>query len=87
MSREEVTDATELVPVPEPSFLPLFFALSLATLFVGLFFGLFVAAVGFVLTVLTIKAWVRLAASDLERQPRHQRTSTAVIPAEPLRRS
>lgn len=87
MSGDGVPQPTELIQVPSASFLPLGLALSLATLFVGLFFGLFVAAVGLVLTVGVINAWIKLAASDLERQPREQRTETSVIPAEPLRRS
>lgn len=76
---------TELVYVPGPSWAPVLAAAGLATVGIGLFTGWVYAAVGGVIALGSLWAWVRGVGRDIGRLPRQQRTSTAVLPAVPLR--
>ena len=78
---------TELVYVPAPSWAPVLAGAGLAIVGIGLFTGWVYAAVGGVIALGGMWAWIRGAATDMGRLPREQRVSTAVLPAVPLRRT
>ncbi len=81
---------TELVYVPGPSWAPVLTAVGLALVGIALFEGRFYFIAGLVIGALlalgALFAWIRGVARDIGRLPRTQRTSTAVLPAVPLRR-
>lgn len=81
-----VPEPTELVYIPQPSWLPLFVTAGLLALAVSTFKGWVYAAVGAVLLLAALRRWVSETRYDLGRLPRRQRLTSAVIPAEPLRR-
>ena len=82
---------TELVYVPGPSWAPVLAAAGLVLIGIGLFedrFYFFVGLVaGGVLALAALGTWIRAVGRDIGRLPRRQRTSTAVLPAVPLRRT
>jgi hypothetical protein len=78
-------EPSELVYVPEPSWLPVLAAAGVAGLVVGLFVGWPYAVVGAILLLASLRAWVRRTGDDVARLPREQRLTTAVLPAVPLR--
>jgi hypothetical protein len=82
-----VPQPTELVYVPGPTWAPVLAGAGLAIVGIGLFAGWVYAAVGGVITVVALWAWIRSSATDIGRLPREQRVSTAVLPAVPLRRT
>ena len=81
---------TELVYVPDPSWAPVLAAVGLGIVGIGLFAGWFYSIVGGViggvLALAALWTWIRGVGRDIRRLPREQRTSTAVLPAVPLRR-
>ena len=81
-----IPEATELVYVPEPSWVPLFVGAGLAAILVGLFTGIVWAIIGAVVLLCAIVAWIRHTAMEISRMPRAQRVSSAVIPAIPPRK-
>jgi len=82
-----VTQPTELVYVPSPSWAPALLAVGLAVVAVGLFGGWVYSIAGGAIAIGALWVWVRGATTDFGRLPREQRPSTAVLPAVPLRRS
>jgi membrane associated rhomboid family serine protease len=82
-----VPQPTELAYVPSPSWAPVLAAAGLAIVGIGLFAGLAYAAVGGVIAIGALWAWIRSVANEIDRLPRQQRVSTAVLPAVPLRGS
>ena len=79
-------EPTELVYLPKPSWLPLLTALGIALGLVGLFAWWPYGVVGTIIAVVSIIAWMRGAARGTSRLPVEQRSTTAVLPAVPLRR-
>ena len=82
-----VTQPSELVYVPGPSWAPVLAAAGIAVVAIGLFAGWVYAVVGGIIAVAALWSWIRRAGSDIGRLPREQRVSTAVLPAVPLRRA
>lgn len=80
-----IPEATELVYVPEPSWLPLFAAAGFAAVLLGLFAGLAWAIAGAIVLLFAVVAWFRRIGDEVSRMPRSQRISSAVIPAIPPR--
>lgn len=80
-------EPTEFVYVPSPSWAPVLAGAGLAVVGIGLFAGWVYAAVGGVIALAALWAWIRGVGHDIGRLPRQQRLSTAVLPAVPLRRS
>jgi hypothetical protein len=78
---------TELIYLPESSWLPLFTALGLALTVLGLFAWWPYGAIGAIIAVVSIIAWIRRVSDETARLPIEQRPSSAVLPAAPLRRS
>ncbi len=78
-------EPSELVYVPNPSWIPALVAVGLAGVLIGLFAGWPYAVAGAILVLASLRAWVRRTGDGLGRLPRGQRISTAVLPAVPLR--
>jgi hypothetical protein len=85
MGAGELPEPTELVYVSDPSWKPVFVAVGLALVLGGIFMGWILIVGGAILALLALWAWIANVRSDLARYPRRQRTTTAVIPATPLR--
>ena len=73
-------EATELVYVPEPSWMPAICALGLAGILAGIFVWFPYGVVGAVLALVAVVSMFRRSGADLERLPRAQRVTTAVLP-------
>jgi hypothetical protein len=82
-----VPQPTELVYVASPSWAPVLAGAGLAIVAIGLFAGWVYAAAGGVIALGALWGWIRGVSRDVERLPRQQRVSTAVLPAVPLRDS
>lgn len=81
------TEPTELIYAPTPSWAPLLVAAGIALLIAGSFKGWFLWLIGAFVLFMGIRAWWRLANDEISHMRRTQRTETAVIPAEPIRRT
>ncbi|MGI8460886.1 MAG: hypothetical protein ACR2OC_04495 [Solirubrobacterales bacterium] len=81
----QLPEATELVYLPEPSWRPLFVAAGLAVLLAGLFAGLFWSILGAIVLLIATVGWYRSINREVDRLPRSQRVSSAVLPAIPPR--
>jgi hypothetical protein len=77
---------TELIYLPEPSWLPVFTALGLALTVVGLFAWWPYGVIGAIIAVVSMIAWIRRVSDETAKLPIEQRPSLAVLPATPLRR-
>jgi membrane protein implicated in regulation of membrane protease activity len=82
---ERPSEPTELIFLPKASWAPAFIAAGLVAVLIGLYKGWVYIAVGAVLALLAIRSWVRETGTDLDRLPRRQRPTTAVIPVLPPR--
>lgn len=71
---------TELIFLPEPSWLPAIAAAAVAGLVIGLYSWFPYAIVGGVVAVIVLIAWIRRTGSDINRMPREQDTDTAPVP-------
>ncbi len=81
-----VPQPSELVYTPNPSWAPVLAGAGIAVVAIGLFGGWVYAVVGGVIALVALWGWIRSAGRDIGRLPREQSTSTAVLPAVPLRR-
>jgi len=82
-----VSQPTELVYAPQPSWAPVLAGAGIAVVGIGLFTGWVYAVVGGAIALGALWSWIRGVGKDIGRLPRRQRTSTAVLPAVPLRRA
>ena len=82
----ESAEPSELIYVPSNSWAPVIVAAGVALLLVGFFKGWFIILCGVFILLLGLRSWWRLADDEISRMRREQRTDTAVIPAEPIRR-
>jgi membrane protein implicated in regulation of membrane protease activity len=78
---EEDPQATELVYVPEPSWDPALLAFGLAAVIAGLFVWWPYGAIGAVVSIAAIVRMYRATQDNVERLPRRQKVTTAVLPA------
>ena len=84
----KVTDQpTELIYVPSPSPAPAVVAAAITLIAAGTFMGWFLWLVGAIVLALGAGSWWRTSNDEISRMRREQATDTAVIPAEPIRRS
>lgn len=81
-----VPEPTELVYVPEPSWIPFFAAAGLTGLLVGLFAGIVWGIIGAVVLLAAMLLWLRRVRAEISRMPRSQRPTTSVLPTIPPRR-
>jgi hypothetical protein len=84
-SSERIPEATELVYVPEPTWIPLFAAAGLTAVLLGLFAGFVWAIIGAVVLLIAFIAWTKRVGEEVARMPREQRVASAVIPPIPPR--
>lgn len=75
-----IPEATELVYLPEPSWRPMFVAAGVAVIVAGLFAGLVWAILGAVTLLIGAVGWVRSIEREVDRLPRSQKVSSAVLP-------
>ena len=83
---DETPEATELVYVPEPSWDPALLALGLALVVAGLFVWFPYGVIGAVIAIGAIVRMFRGTTDEVERLPRRQKLTTAVLPAVPPRK-
>jgi len=83
---DETPDATELVYVPEPSWLPALAAFGLAAVLAGIFVWWPYGVIGGLVALVTIVKMCRGTSEEIARLPRHQKVTTAVLPAVPPRK-
>jgi hypothetical protein len=86
MSPIESNEPTELIYVPNASWAPIVVAGGLAFLAGGVFMGWVLWVIGAILDFLGARSWWSASSDEISRMRREQRTDTAVIPAEPVRR-
>jgi hypothetical protein len=86
MNDDRAPEATELVYVPEPSWLPALTALGLAGVLTGIFVWWPYGVIGGVIALACLAAMLRRTKADVERLPRRQKLTTAVLPAVPPRK-
>ncbi len=87
MSPTADNEPTELIYVPSPSPAPILTAAGIALILAGTFMGWFLYLVGAFILLLGVRSWWSLANDEISHMRRTQRTDTAVIPAEPIRRN
>ena len=83
---DETHEATELVYVPEPSWLPALAAFGLAAVLAGLFVWWPYGVIGAVVALVSIVRMFRGTSEDVSRLPRRQKVTSAVLPAVPPRK-
>jgi len=87
MSPAPDTEPTELIYVPNASWAPVITAAGITFLIASTFFlGWIVTVIGAFLLLLGARSWWSSSSDEISRMRREQRTDTAVIPAEPVRR-
>jgi hypothetical protein len=79
-------EPTELVYVPEPSWLPALFALGLLGVLAGVFVWWPYGVIGALIALPCLVGMLRGTSSDVQRLPRRQKLTTAVLPAVPPRK-
>ena len=77
----EEPQATELVYVPEPSWDPALLALGLGLVLAGVFVWWPYGAIGAVIAIVSIVRMLSSTEDSVERLPRRQKLTTAVLPA------
>jgi hypothetical protein len=83
---DETPEATELVYVPEPSWMPALIAFGLLGVLAGIFVWWPYGVIGGVIAVVCIAVMFRGSARAVDRLPRRQKLTTAVLPAVPPRK-
>ena len=82
----ESAEPTELVYVPTNSWAPVLVAAGITLILIGFFKGWSLWVAGALILVLGLRSWWKLSNDEIEGMRREQRSDTAVIPAEPVRR-
>jgi hypothetical protein len=85
-SSELPPQPTELVYLPEPSWVPALAGVGIALLLLGLFVGWVLIVIGALIFLPSLWSWIGRTRESLSRLPRRQRPVTAVLPAVPPRR-
>ncbi len=80
------TEPTELIYEPSPSWAPILVAAGIAMLAAASWMGWIMAVIGAFILLLGAGSWWRRSSDEYSRMRRDQRTDTAVIPAEPVKR-
>lgn len=83
---ERTPEPTELIYVPGNSWAPVTIALGLAIAVAGIFILSYFAWIGLFVALLGARAWWKQDEDEIAHMRREQRSDTAVIPAEPIRR-
>jgi hypothetical protein len=83
---EQPPQATELIYVPEPSWVPALTGVGIALILAGLFIGWVLIVIGALIFLPALWSWIGHTRESLSRLPRRQRPVTAVLPVVPPRR-
>jgi len=83
---DETEEATELVYVPEPSWLPAIAAVGLGLVLAGIFVWWPYGVAGAIMALVAIVGMFRGMTDNVTRLPRRQKLTTAVLPAVPPRK-
>ena len=86
MGNGRTPEAGELVYVPGNSWAPIFLAGGLAAVLAGIFVWFPYGVIGAIVAVVALVSILRGVREDVDRLPRRQRVSTAVLPTTPPRR-
>ena len=86
MSNNGTPEASELVYVPEPSWLPAMVAFGLLGVLTGIFVWWPYGVIGGVIALVAFVGMLRAVGPQVERLPRRQKLTTAVLPAVPPRK-
>lgn len=81
------SEPTELIYAPKSSAAPIFVAAGIAMIGAGAWMGWVLWLIGAVVLIIAAVAWWKAADDEISRMRREQRTDTAVIPAEPVKRA
>jgi hypothetical protein len=84
--QSQIPEPTELIYMPSPSWAPAFTAAAIVALTVGAFKGIPYVIVGAILLIRAVVYWIQDAGRQVDELPRHQRLTTAVLPATSLKR-
>ena len=82
----ETPESTELVYVPEPSWMPAVAAVGLALVIAGIFVWWPYGVAGGLIALVALVRMVKSVPGEVERLPRRQKLTTAVLPAVPPRK-
>ena len=77
---------SELVYLPEPSWTPALIAAGLAGVIASIFTWWPYGAVGAIVALAALWLWIHDSRQEFSRLPRRQQMTSAVIPAEPLKK-
>jgi hypothetical protein len=83
---ERAPEPTELIYVPEPSWMPAIAAVGLLGVLAGIFVWWPYGVIGGVMTLVALIGILRAVGPQVERLPRRQKLTTAVLPAVPPRK-
>jgi hypothetical protein len=83
---DETPDATELLYVPEPSWSPALAAAGIAGILAGVFVWWPYGVIGAIVAIVSVTRMFRGTTESVERLPRRQKLTTAVLPAVPPRK-
>lgn len=85
MAERPAPPASELLYVPEPSFLPAIAAIGLAGVLTGIFVWWPYGVIGVILALVAVVGMLRGASRAAARLPRRQTLTSAVLPPVPPR--
>lgn len=83
----EVPEPTELIYLEGESWAPAMIAAGLVLALVGIFVTWPISVIGAVIVLAGMRSWWKQGDDEISRMRVEQRTDTAVIPAEPIRRT
>ncbi|MBK5117391.1 MAG: hypothetical protein JJE23_10800 [Thermoleophilia bacterium] len=83
----EVPEPTELIYLEGESWAPVLIAGGLAIALTGIFVTWAFSVIGAVIVLAGIRSWWKQGDDEISRMRLEQRTDTAVIPAQPIRRA
>lgn len=81
------SEPSELIYTPRASAAPIFVAAGIALIAAGAWMGWVLWLIGAAVLIIAAVAWWKAADDEISRMRREQRTDTAVIPAEPVKRA
>jgi len=84
---DKVPEPTELIYSPNDSWAPVLIAAGIAVALAAVWSHWWWAVIGAAIVIAGLVSWLRDSGDEISRMRREQELGTAVIPAEPIRRS
>jgi hypothetical protein len=84
---DKVPEPTELIYLPGDSWAPPMIAVGLAAVIVSVFTAWWWGVIGLIIALCGLISWWRHSDDEISHMRREQELGTAVLPAEPIRRS